>query len=370
MVRSLDGRLAVVTAERAKAAARTRVLLAGELAVAGQGRPSLLERLAGRLRRAGDVVITTSSRPGRLWRAADMLVTAWSARTRVEVAVVEVDGAPGLRRAEVLTRMLTRAGVPVVHLLRGASLASVAAHDPGRLGRLLASGAASVALTGHLHEALAELGGVTTVIVDPVEVGAYPKRARRAAVPSLLWVDDDGSVAGSEMAVEVLHALVSAGAPLATDTAQLTLVGPMGNEAVDRAVEAARRHGLEDRLLVAGPLRGGTAQDLFAHHDVYVNAGDVDRAPIGVAEAMAAGMCVVSFDQGGAGYLVSHGVDGLLARPGDLDDMAATLLRLFREPGLAERLSTAAMHRAETFDWSHALPRWKDVLAHAGTVGG
>ena len=50
--------------------------------------------------------------------------------------------------------------------------------------------------------------------------------------------------------------------------------------------------------------------------------------------------------------------------------MAATLLRLFREPGLAERLSTAAIHRAETFDWSHALPRWKDVLAHAGTVGG
>src|SRR5690606_22022388 len=194
VVRTADGRLAVDTAHvvEVSAPARSRVLLAGDLATPGHGRPTLLERLAGRLRRSGDVVMTTSSRPGRAWRIADMLITAWGARSHVDVAVVEVHGERGIRRAEVLTGMLARAGVPVIHLLRGGELAALAAHEPGRLKRLLAAGAASVALTGHLYEALAHLGGVTEVIADPVEAGAYPFRPRRFVAPRVLWVCGDG----------------------------------------------------------------------------------------------------------------------------------------------------------------------------------
>src|SRR5690606_21515970 len=116
MIRSADGSLAVEPAHTAlaeahartrvllagaltvaEAHARTRVLLAGELIAAGSSRPSLFERLAARLRRLGDSVVTTSSRPGKVWRVADMLVTAWSARSHVDVSVVEVKGSAGLR---------------------------------------------------------------------------------------------------------------------------------------------------------------------------------------------------------------------------------------------------------------------------------
>ena len=365
MMRTMDGRLAVESVTVA-APARSRVLLAGDLATAGQGRPSLLERLAGRLRRSGDVVVTTSSRPGRAWRIADMLITAWSARSHVDVAVVDVNGAAGMRRAEVLTGMLGRAGVPVVHLLRGAGLADVAAEDPGRLRRLLASGSASVALTGHLYEALSRLGGVTEVIADPIEVAAYPFRARCFPSPRLLWVCGGGPLGDPTGAAAALAALVATHAD-----AEVTLVAPpSAAEAAEGARRAAREGGVEGGLHLTGPLRATATAELLATHDVFVNAADVDDAPIGLAEAMAAGLCVVSVDWGGASYLVADGVDGLLVRPRDPDGVVGAVRRLLSDPDLSERLSRAARGRAEALDWSRALPRWRGLLARVATRGG
>ncbi len=367
MVRTADGRLAVDATQVVEVAApaRSRVLLAGDLAAAGMGRPTLLERLAGRLRRSGDVVVTTSSRPGRLWRVADMLITAWSARSHVDVAVVEVHGQSGMRRAEVLTGMLGRAGVPVVHLLRGAGLADVAAEEPARLRRLLSSGAASVALTGHLYEALAHLGGVTEVIADPVEAGAYAFSPRRALRPRVLWVCGDGPLGEPADAAAALQALCEARAD-----ATMTLVTPPSALAAGDAREAARRRGVEAGLSVADPLRPPSTSELLAAHDVIVNAVDVDDAPIGLAEAMAAGLCVVSVDWGGASYLVADGVDGLLVRPRDPAGVASVVARLLADPDLAERLSRAARGKAESLDWSRALPRWRGLLTRVVTRGG
>jgi len=366
MVRTADGRLAVeAQVAEASAQARSRVLLAGDLAAPGAGRPTLLERLAGRLRRSGDVVVTTSSRPGRLWRVADMLVTAWSARSHVDVAVVEVHGRSGLRRAEVLTGMLGRAGVPVVHLLRGGELAAVAAEEPARLRRLLGAGAASVALTGHLYEALAPLSRVTDVIADPVEAGAYPFRPRRALRPRVLWVCGDGPLGDPADAAAALRGLCRS-----YEGAEVTLVAPPAAHASGGAAEAARRHGVESCLHLADPRRPPPTSELLATHDVIVNAVDVDDAPIGLAEAMAAGLCVVSVDWGGASYLVADGVDGLLVRPRDPAGVAEAVARLLADPDLSERLSRAARAKAESLDWSRALPRWRGLLARVATRGG
>lgn len=370
MLRTVDGSFAVARNEDVKVRAPFRALLAGNLLGPGNARPSLLERLALRLRRKGDIVVITSARPGRLWRAADMFITTWSTRSRVDVAVIDVDGAAGLRRAELLTDLVTRAKVPVVHLLRGADLARVASADPDRMRRLLGSGAAAVALTGYLYEALASIGGVTHVIADPVEIGAYPHRVRRFVAPHLLWVCDGAPTNGMRTAVEVLRELATSESPQTSGRTHLTVVTPASRVSGREALELADSYGLRDRVSVATPLRGATAQELFAHNDVFVSDGEVDGLTIGIAEAMAAGMCIVGADVGGAGYLVGHGVDGLLVPPGEPGGVVSAVRRLLDDPDLSERLSAAARRKSETFDWSRALPRWQDLLTRVSAGGG
>ena len=367
MIRTADGRLVVESVHTAvaEAHARTRVLLAGELIAAGSSRPSLFERLAARLRRLGDSVVTTSSRPGRVWRVADMLVTAWSARSHVDVSVVEVKGSAGLRRAEFLTRMLSGANVPVVHLLRGADLADTAVEEPERLRRLLGLGQASVALSGYHYEALTHVGGVSEVIADPVEVGAYAFRARRPAAPKLLWLCDARPMTTPADIATVLTELVASHPDVA-----VTLVTSWSAPQVAYAArDAAERSGVLAHLHVIDALKAADVRSLLQEHDVLVNAVDVDDSPVGLSEAMAAGMCVVGVDWGGASYLIADGVDGLLVKPRDPVGLAAAVKRLLSDPDLSERLSGAAHARAETFDWSRALPRWRSILTRVAAKG-
>lgn len=369
MVRTADRRFFVQPVAKVKAAARSRVLVVGELGVEGRGRPSLLDRLAARLRRAGDDVIATSSRPGRLWRALDMVLTVWTARAGVDVAIVDVDGAAGVRRAEAVTRLARSGGLPVILLLRGATLVGVGRQEPDRLGRLLASSHAVVTLTGHLPESLGLPPESCEVIPDPIEVAAYPFRSRRAVVPHFLWQYDGEPGEALEEAMLTVEILIAEDVLPPVPDVHLTLLGAHGYGTHGRLDRIARRRGLASSISITESVTGATPQERFAHHDVFINACDVDRAAIGICEAMAAGLCVVAYDDGGARYLVGHGVDGLLVKPHDPRETAAAIARLYTEPDLAERLTTAATRKAEGFDWSSALPRWQELIARTVTFG-
>ncbi len=93
--------------------------------------------------------------------------------------------------------------------------------------------------------------------------------------------------------------------------------------------------------------------------DIFINTTTVDNLPTSVLEAFACGLCVVSTNVGGIPFLVKHGMDGFLVPPGDPDAMAAAVIRILKEPGLAGKLSTNGRRKAGEFDWGAVLPRWK-----------
>ena len=59
-------------------------------------------------------------------------------------------------------------------------------------------------------------------------------------------------------------------------------------------------------------------------------------------EAAAAGLPIVATRRGSLPEIVRDGETGLLVNPYDPDDLAQKLLRLINDPGLRERLGTAA----------------------------
>jgi 2-deoxystreptamine N-acetyl-D-glucosaminyltransferase/2-deoxystreptamine glucosyltransferase len=63
---------------------------------------------------------------------------------------------------------------------------------------------------------------------------------------------------------------------------------------------------------------------------------------------MAAGLPVVASDVGGIPELIAHDRTGLLVPPGDHVALAASLMRVMTEHGLAARLGEAARVAAET----------------------
>lgn len=72
-----------------------------------------------------------------------------------------------------------------------------------------------------------------------------------------------------------------------------------------------------------------------------------ENCPYAALEAQAAGRPVVAARQGGMPELISHGVDGLLAAPGDAADFAAALGTVLGDPAQAAALGRAARRAVE-----------------------
>jgi glycosyltransferase involved in cell wall biosynthesis len=122
-------------------------------------------------------------------------------------------------------------------------------------------------------------------------------------------------------------------------------------------------------VLLAGPLPKSEVPRALSQGDIFLNTTNVDNTPVGVIEAMACGLCVVSTNVGGIPFLVEDGLDGLLVPSDNVTAMAAAVKRIPREPRLAERLSRNARVKAEQFDWSVILPQWEELLIEVAENG-
>lgn len=100
----------------------------------------------------------------------------------------------------------------------------------------------------------------------------------------------------------------------------------------------------------------------FARCDVAVH-GSVLEEGFGqvVVEAMAAGRPVVASAAGGPSEIITHGVDGLLVTPGDLDALTSAMRRTALDGALRTRLGVAGRRRAASF----ALPVIVEQLERA-----
>jgi len=143
-------------------------------------------------------------------------------------------------------------------------------------------------------------------------------------------------------------------------------------DAVIRAVSAARRQGIDAHLVVVGGdayglapeypalLRRTAAEEEVADAvtfvgqvaspwpflramDVSVNASLAEPFGIALTESMAVGTPVVAMDGGGPREIITSGVDGLLVAPGDDAALTAAIVRLARDPAYTARLAEAAL---------------------------
>lgn len=154
----------------------------------------------------------------------------------------------------------------------------------------------------------------------------------------------------------------------------LVLVGSGPLEGSLRSL--ARDLGLEDAVEFTGALsHEGVAGHLqrcrvAVVSSVVLESGRAEGMPTVVPEALAAGALLVATRAGGVPDVVSDGVNGWLARPGDVDDLAAKIL-IALEAGADANASTgssvraAAARSADALDWSRVAARYLEIFEGA-----
>ena len=124
---------------------------------------------------------------------------------------------------------------------------------------------------------------------------------------------------------------------------RLAIAGRGGEESALRSFSETR--GWANRVHLLG--FRDDPDDVLAAADVFALPSLSEGLPLALAEAMWAGKAVVASRTGGIPEVVTHGVNALLAPPGDERTLASCVGDLLADPTLRARLGAAARARAE-----------------------
>lgn len=117
--------------------------------------------------------------------------------------------------------------------------------------------------------------------------------------------------------------------------------------------------GVADAVAFPGVLTQAMVADAMQHarafvqHSMTTADNDHEGTPLGILEAMASALPVISTRHGGIPDVITHEHHGLLSAEGDVEAMAANLLRVAGDASFAARLGRAGREQALR---DHRLP--------------
>jgi glycosyltransferase involved in cell wall biosynthesis len=125
----------------------------------------------------------------------------------------------------------------------------------------------------------------------------------------------------------------------------------------------ARELGVQDRVLLPG--RAGNVGDWYSAASLFVMSSRFEGFPNTLAEAMAHGCAVISFDcDTGPSDIVRHGEDGALVVPTEsASALSAAMAEVMADEGLRKRWAQRALEIRDRFSAERVFALWDAMFA-------
>lgn len=314
------------------------------------------EIISGLFAQMGYPVTRASSRPNRYARLIDIATTIIRKRREIDVLIVHTFGGPSFVIEDIASRLGRLFGHRVVMFLHGGAMPQFMAEFPRWTQRVLSRADAIIAPSNYLALAIEPYGFRARVIPNVANVPAYRHRQRDRLQPRLLWMRSFHEVWNPLMAVRVL-ARLRRGYPEAT----LVMAGQDKGLQIE-AQRLASKLGVGGAISFPGYLNLAAKIEEFSKADIFINTNRIDNMPVGIVEACANGLPVVTTNVGGIPYLLSDGETALFVGEDDDEQMAQVIQKLLENPRLAAKLSANGRSLAERCSWERIHVSWEEMF--------
>ena len=312
-----------------------------------------------------------------IFRLAPYLLNLWRAAGQVEVFHVMANSGWSWHLFAAPAIWIGRLrGCPVVINYRGGEADTFLQKQVAWIRPSLNRASAVIVPSGFLEAVFGKYGFKTLVVPNIINLQRFSTAAANTATKSVATAANGGLQGPPRMLVarnlEPIYDNASAVNALALvlrrqPQARLVIAGsgPLRAELEQLAASLGVTHA----ITFTGRVDNQAMAALYQAATVMVNPSLVDNMPNSVLEALASGVPVVSTNVGGVPYLVEDGKTALLIPPRSPEAMAAAILRLVDEPGLAARLQSAGLQHVQQFAWSDVRPRLLAVYRRVGRIG-
>ncbi len=142
--------------------------------------------------------------------------------------------------------------------------------------------------------------------------------------------------------------------------------GPDGTDYADRLKDLIRRRDIMDHVDLLGPIGREQVREELAAASAFALVSLEEGSPMGIEEAMAAGVPVVTSNRCGMPYMVRDGESGFLVDPNNPEDIARRLEQILKDDDLRMRMGAKGREIAlDRFHPDKVARRTREVYLQA-----
>ena len=250
-------------------------------------------------------------------------------------------------------------GKPVIVNYRGGEAEQFLARSERIVRASMRHAAALIVPSGFLKAVFERFGMPATIVPNIIDIRRFNNPdPHRAARRHLLVARNLEPIYDNETAIRAF-AIVHQHYPDAT----LTIAG--SGPLAETLKTLAGVLGVTSAVTFSGRLDREAMAEAYRRADFALNPSLVDNMPNSVLEALASGIPVVSTCVGGVPFIVEHEKTALLVPPKAPEAMAAAILRLMQNPGLAAELVDNGRDEVSKYTWERVWPLLDHVYAEA-----
>jgi glycosyltransferase involved in cell wall biosynthesis len=150
-----------------------------------------------------------------------------------------------------------------------------------------------------------------------------------------------------------------------TRGAKLVLAGPEYPYYAAKVRAAIARHGLEEEVILLGPVHHDQVSDLVRRATLNVFLSSCENCPYILLELMCVGQPLLVSDREPMPELGGPGLD--YVDPYDIEAVARAIARLLDDPARSARVGAAALEHSKRYSWARAgKMTWEAILRCAG----
>jgi len=142
-----------------------------------------------------------------------------------------------------------------------------------------------------------------------------------------------------------------------------------GDGELEQVAVRAKELGITDNVKILGWVKGEEKQRLLDEAAIYVLPSYIEGLPMGVLEAMAVGVPVITTTVGGIPDAIDSSVDGILIEPGDVNALANAIASLLGNADMRVNIGSAARQKiVERFSAEKVLPQLEAIYRSLGAM--
>lgn len=318
---------------------------------------SAADQLAELFSKNGIEVIKVSNKVNQIVRIIETLVLILVSVKRYNIAIVPLYGTPkSVFLTNMSTLLLKLLRKKIIIVLHGGSIPERMEKNPAKFLSILDRANEIVSPSKYFSLVMRKFEVKTTIIENVVNVEDYHFVEKKSFSPKVLWMRTFEDIYNPALAVKVAARLAKE-----FPSFKMVMAGHDKGE-LHKIMDQVRELQIEDKVLLPGYINREQKNAYAREMDIYICTNKVDNAPVSIIEMMNLGLPVVTVNNGGLPYLVSHNETGLVVEDDNDEAMANAIKSIINNASLGRKLAVNAYYYAQQFGEKPVITKWNELI--------